>query len=657
MKKRMEKLVNTLNKAAQAYYQEDREIMSNHEYDELYDELLQLETALGITLENSPTVSVGFQVCSKLEKKQHEVPALSLDKTKDRELLGSWLDHQKGVLSWKMDGMTIVATYENGELVSAVTRGNGLIGEDVTHNARFFRGLPVRIKDDRKITIRGEAIITYVDFEKINNSIKVKEEKYKNARNLTSGSVRLLDAKESAARHIHFVAFTLVNALELGISTVTESFSFLNNLKFDVVKHFPVSSSNVVEQVGKMEEMIRSNPFPSDGLVLTLDDIAYGESLGTTGKYPHNAIAFKWKDEEAVTCLREVEWSASRTGLINPVAIFDPVELEGTTVSRASLHNLSIIKDYQIGLGDELHVIKANMIIPTIIGNDTKSDDLIIPERCPVCNGATEIRTGKDGSKFLYCTNADCAAKHIGKFEHFVGRDYLNIEGLSGTRLQIMVDHGLIRNYADIYHLNDHMDYLVKIPGFGKKLVEQMLENIEKSRKTTFKAFFASLGIPSAGRDAAKILDAEFSKNHSGLKTDILADYVSGRYDLESISGIGPVMADNIRSWFKDEKNDFDYSRVLFELTITDNECIHTTEKLLLDGKIFVITGSLNHFKNRDELVADIESKGGKVAKSVSAKTTFLINNNAGSTSGKNKKAKELNIPIITEDEYLGKFA
>lgn len=658
MKKRMEELVTILNEASKAYYQEDREIMSNYEYDALYDELLLLESSLGITLDNSPTINVGFQVVSKLEKKTHEVPALSLDKTKDRESLVSWMNGKAGILSWKLDGLTVVATYENGELVSAVTRGNGITGEDVLHNAIFFKGLPTKIKDTRKIMVRGEAIITYEDFEKINAMIPEPEEKYKNARNLASGSVRLLNAKEAAARHVRFIAFTLVNAQALGITSVKDSFTYLAGQGLSVVEHCLVLPDTVVAAVDTYEQSIEKNAFPSDGLVLIYDDIPYGEALGVTGKFPKNAIAFKWKDEEAITTLREVEWSASRTGLINPVAIFDPVELEGTTVSRASLHNISIIRDHEIGLGDSLHVIKSNMIIPTVVGNSTRSNNLEIPKKCPVCGGSTEVRSGKDGAQSLYCLNDECPAKHVGKFEHIVGRDYLNIEGLSGARLQVFVDHGLIKNFADIYRLSTHKDYLVNLSGFGKKSVEQMLENIEKSRTTTFKAVFASLGIPAAGRDAAKILDTAFMRLHTGMKTDILADYVSGVYDLESLDGIGSITADNIRNWFNNDKNHQEYINLLVELDITDNECKQSGDSgtCSLSGMTFVITGSLNHFKNRDELVNDIESKAGKVSGSVSAKTSFLINNNVSSTSGKNKKAQFLNVPIISEEVYISRF-
>lgn len=660
---RMKTLVKTLNEASRVYYQGEGEIMSNFEYDKLYDELLLLETTTGIVLPDSPTQRVGYEVMSKLEKATHKEPALSLDKTKSREDLALWLEKNKtpagstaALLSWKMDGLTVVATYENGKLVSAVTRGDGIVGEIVTHNARYFRGLPKEIQDTRTIRIRGEAVILYSDFEKINDTAGGV---YKNPRNLASASVRQLDAKQSAAKKIHFFAFDLVNALELGILSKSESMHFMENLGIQTVDYEVVSQSDVVEQVGEFEQKVETNPYPTDGLVLALDDLKFSESLGMTGKYPRHSYAFKWKDEEATTTLRDVEWSASRTGLINPIAVFDPVELEGTTVSRAALHNVSLIRQLKIGIGDTLHVIKSNMIIPMITANETRSNTLVIPNRCPVCGEQTKEVKGKDGSVFLMCHNPKCEAKKIKKFVHFVGRDYMNIVGLSESTLEKLIGAGLIHHYGDLFRLDDEQKKvkLLAMEGFQKKSVENLLSSIEKSRSITFRAFFAALGIPGAGRDVAKILNEAFEQKEE-KKTDSLQKCFAGELDISSLDGIGEVKAASIQAWWREKENQKEYFDLLSEITISDNEKKAEKEQKKLAGKVFVVTGKLERFKNREELVKEIEKEGGKVSGSVSKNTDFLINNDTQSQSSKNKKAKELGIPIINEEDIaamLGK--
>ncbi len=650
MKTRMEELVKILNNASKAYYQGEHEIMSNYEYDRLYDELLLLEDRLGIVLPDSPTQKVGYEVVSSLNKMEHNVPALSLDKTKDRAVLTSWLGDKTGVLSWKMDGLTIVATYDDGKLTSAVTRGNGYIGENVTHNAKYFEGLPEAIADRRHIEIRGEAVIEYDAFNRINDLLPAGE-KYKNPRNLASGSVRQMDSKSAAARKIKFFAFTLVNASELGIEVICNAYALMLSLGFNVVEYRLVTASDLNLSIATLQARIKKNAFPSDGLVLTFNDIAYGESLGTTGKYPRNAIAFKWMDETAETVLRDVEWSPSRTGLINPVAVFDPVELEGTTVNRASLHNISIIRKLGIGIGDRITVYKANMIIPQVAEDLDKSKNLPLPGKCPVCGSPTEVYFGTDGSESLFCTNPDCRAKLVGRLEHFVSRDCMNIDGLSTETLEKLIAAGYLNEVTDLYNLKAHKAEIAEMPGFGQKSVDKLIENIESSRNTTFRRLFASLGIPNAGRDVAKLLDKVFSCSPSHGKLSWLALYTQdGKYRLEQVDGIGPIIADNIRKWFASHRGLF--QGLINELTVTDDLTGESQGKAL-DGKTFVITGSLEQFKNRDQLTSLIETNGGKVAGSVSSKTSYLINNDSTSSSGKNKKAKELGIPVITEAGFI----
>ncbi len=644
---RIKELVETLNEAAKAYYQEDSEIMSNFTYDSLYDELCQLEKETGTVLSNSPTVKVGYEILSELPREAHPAPMLSLDKTKDRDALRDWLGDYDGILSWKMDGLTVVLTYDEGILKKAVTRGNGEVGEVITGNARVFKNIPTVISYKGPLSIRGEAVIKYSDFDKINQEIEDADAKYKNPRNLCSGSVRQLNNEITAKRNVHFFAFSMVetedSVLELSFNNSFEKkYDFLKALGFNVVEYRRVSKDNIHENMDYFASRIKENDFPSDGLVLTYDDINYGKSLGRTAKFPRNAIAFKWADEEAETILREIEWSPSRTGLINPVAIFDSVQLEGTSVSRASVHNISIVRSLELGIGDTIKVYKANMIIPQISENLTRSASLIIPDTCPSCGGKTIIKN-ESGTETLNCENPECPAKNIKLFSLFVSRNAMNIEGLSEATLEKFIDLGYIRTLDDIYHLDKHQDEIVNLPGFGEKSYNNIIQSVDKSRECTLPGFIYGLGISNIGSANAKLL-CKYYKND--LDAIIKADAA----ELSEIEHIGDVIAGFITDYFKKEENLLLIERLRKELTFKAYEMSDNQD---LEGKIFVITGSLNHFSNRDELKDLIEKRGGKVTGSVTKNTTYLINNDINSNSSKNKKAKSLNVPIISEEDFL----
>ena len=641
---RIKELVELLNKAGKSYYSEGRELMSNYEYDALYDELGMLEKETGYILSNSPTVNVGYEVLSELPKERHESPMLSLDKTKSPEALAEWLGSQKGLLSWKLDGLTIVLTYDNGQLQKAVTRGNGEVGEIITNNARVFKNVPVTIPFKGKLVLRGEAIITYSDFERINEQIPEADAKYKNPRNLCSGSVRQLNNEITAQRNVHFFAFTLVSAQDVDFDNSRQrQFEWLKDQGFSVVEYKMVTKDTILDTIEWFEKTIVTNDFPSDGLVILYDDIAYGDSLGRTAKFPRNAMAFKWTDETAETTLREIEWSASRTGLINPVAVFDPVELEGTQVSRASVHNISIVESLKLGIGDRIKVFKANMIIPQIAENLTQSGNLEIPEVCPVCGGKTQIKQVND-VKTLYCINEDCQAKHVKSFAHFVSRDALNIDGLSEATLEKFIQHGFLKNFCDLYHLEKFRDEIIALDGFGEKSYENLLTSVENSRNTTLPKFIYGLGIANVGLSNAKMIV-------QALGNDIEKVIHAGRQELEKIDGVGAVIADTFASYFENEKNKEEFYKLLQEMHIEkapDNQ-----NNQILTGKVFVITGSLEHFENRNQLKERIEQLGGRVTGSVTGKTSYLINNDSHSASSKNKTAAKLGVPVITENEFL----
>jgi DNA ligase (NAD+) len=640
---RIKELVDTLNKAAKVYYSGTDEIMSNLEYDRLYDELKALEDETGIVLAGSPTHKVGYETLSELPKEEHERPMLSLDKTKSVEELAVFAGTHKSLLSWKLDGLTVVVTYRDGELYKAVTRGNGYVGEVITPNAKVFVNLPAKIPYKGELVIRGEAIITYSDFERINRSIEEDENKYKNPRNLCSGSVRQLNNRITAERNVRLIAFALIRAdgVDFGNSR-QKQFEWLKGQGFEVVEYKIVDETSVADAVEYFSKAITDNDFPSDGLVLLYDDIAYGESLGTTAKFPRNAIAFKWADEMAITRLKCVEWSASRTGLINPVAVFEPVELEGTTVSRASVHNVSIVRELKLGYNDEIKVYKANMIIPQIAENITGSATIEIPKVCPVCGGLTGIKKAND-TESLYCLNPDCQAKHIKRFEHFVSRNALNIDGISSQTLEKFIDRGFIKNYTDLYHLNNYEDEIVGMDGFGRKSYDNIIESVEKSRTVTLDHVIYALGIGGIG-----LANARLVSRHCNEDPETVADITIE--ELMSIDGIGDVLAQSFREYFDDVNNRRLYNELLAELKL-QKEVRDTSSPVA--GKTFVITGSVNHFTNRDELKAFIETLGGKTTGSVSAKTDYLINNDVTSNSSKNKKARELGIPVISEEEFI----
>ena len=642
-KKRMKELVELLNRAGRAYYQEADEIMTNYEYDALYDELARLEKETGTTLAGSPTAHVGYEVLSELPKERHERPMLSLDKTKDVQALKEWVGSHRTLLSWKMDGLTIVLTYQNGELFKAVTRGNGEVGEVITNNARVFRNIPLRIPFQGELVLRGEAVIGYREFERINEEIPEADARYKNPRNLCSGSVRQLNNEITAKRNVHFFAFSLVRAEGVDFENSHEKeFLWLQEQGFETVEYRVVTAENLEEAVRWFSERIEENEYPSDGLVALYDDITYGRSLGQTAKFPRDSMAFKWQDEIRETVLKEIEWSPSRTGLINPVAIFEPVELEGTTVSRASVHNISIMRGLELGVGDTIEVYKANMIIPQIADNKTRSGVRDIPTACPVCGGATEIRKINDVES-LYCTNPDCQAKKIKSFTLFVSRDALNIEGLSEATLEKFIARGFIHEFADIFRLSRFREEIVELEGFGEKSYENLISSVEKARKTTLARVIYSLGIPNIGLSGAKLICRQ-------LDDEVERLLAASEEELAAIDGVGPVIAASFTGYFADPEKRERFFRLLSELTLEKEETAAVQD---LKGKVFVVTGSLTHFSNRAELKELIEKRGGKVTGSVTGKTDYLINNDTESSSSKNKKARELGIPVISEEEFL----
>ena len=641
---RMRELVELLNRARRAYEQEDTEIMSNYEYDQLYDELLGLEKELNTTLASSPTVNVGYEVLSELPKERHESPMLSLDKTKEVSRLKEFLGDQKAVISWKLDGLTIVLTYRNGTLAKAVTRGNGEVGEVVTNNARVFRNLPLHIPYQGELVLRGEAVISYKDFEKINEEIGDADAKYKNPRNLCSGSVRQLNNEITAKRRVRFYAFTLVSADGVDFRNSRQyQMQWLEEQGFDVVENHLVTAATIDEEVEWFARHIETNELPSDGLVLVYDDIAYGQSLGATAKFPRDSFAFKWADEIRETTLKEIEWSPSRTGLINPVAVFEPVELEGTTVSRASVHNISIMEELELGVGDRITVYKANMIIPQIAENLTRSGVKDIPETCPVCGGATRIAMENE-TKTLYCTNPRCQAKHVKSFTLFVSRDAMNIEGLSEATLEKFIANGYVKDLTDLFHLDRYAEEIKNMDGFGEKSYENLQNSVDNARTTTLPRLVYSLGIPNIGIANAKVICRALGNDPERVMN-------ATAEELDEIPGVGDVIAKAYVDYFADEEHRDVFRRLLEEVHIPKEE--ETADSQKFAGVNFVITGSVEHFANRAEVKEEIEKRGGKVTGSVTSKTNYLINNDVNSTSSKNRKARELGIPIISEEEFL----
>ena len=642
-KKRIKELVEILNKAAKSYYVDAVEIMPNIEYDKLYDELLELEKETNVVLSNSPTQNVGYEIAGELPKKAHESPMLSLDKTKSVEDLREWLGDNKALLSWKMDGLTIVLTYRDGELAEAVTRGNGTIGEVITNNAKNFQNIPLKIEFKGELILRGEAIIKYSDFRKINDAIEDAAAKYKNPRNLCSGSVRQLNPAITKSRMVYCNIFNVVKADGIDFeNSKAKQFEWVKSEGFDVVEYKFTDSKSIADDIAEFESKIESNDIPSDGLVLLLDDIALGERLGSTSKFPRNAMAFKWSDERQITKLKYIEWSPSRTGLINPVAVFEPVELEGTTVSRASLHNVSIFEDLMLGVGDEISVYKANMIIPQVYENLTKSNTEKVPETCPACGSHATIKQDNE-SKVLLCTNPDCQIKHIKQYALMASRDALNIDGLSESTLEKFLSKGFIKNDSDIFKLDRYKDEIVNMEGFGKRSYEKLMVALEEAKHTNVARFLYSLGINGIGSANAKMIAKYFDNDIDKIIT-------AGKDELLEIEGIGEVLANSIVEFFKEPRN-IENVKSLREVLIFEAEESAGSDSFA--GKVFVITGSLEHFTNRNELKELIEKNGGKVSGSVSSKTNFLINNDTASNSSKNKKAKELGVEIISEEDFL----
>ena len=637
----MEEKVTFLNRAAEAYYREDREIISNAEYDRLYDELEALEKETGIILSGSPTVNVGYQVADSLPKERHPSPMLSLDKTKDVSALREWLGDKEGLLSWKLDGLTIVLSYRDGRLEKAVTRGDGITGEVITGNARVFDNIPLQIPEKGPVTVRGEAVISYGDFEKINDTIGDIDARYKNPRNLCSGTVRQLNSRVTAERHVRFFAFSLAEGREAAYRH--QQMQWMQEQGFQTVEYVKVDADSIEEAVAGFEKRIADFPLPSDGLVLIFDDVEYGRSLGTTAKFPRDSIAFKWKDEMKETRLREILWNVSRTGLINPIAIFDPVELEGTTVSRASVHNLSIVRELKLGAGDEIRVYKANMIIPQIEENLTMSGTEQPPDSCPVCGSATVIKDD-NGVETLHCPNPSCPAKRIKSFTHFVSRNAMNIEGLSEATLEKLVDEGMVREFADLFELSRWRDRIVTMEGFGDKSFDNLVAAAEKASHTTPARLLFALGIPNIGVANARMIARECGDDWERIQS-------LSEDELTAIDGIGDVMAKAYVDFFRDEEKQRIIGNLLPKLELEGEDSGDTGNSLA--GLTFVITGKVEHFANRDELKAAIERQGGKTASAVSSKTDYLINNDSASGSSKNRKAKELGVPVITEEEFL----
>ena len=646
-KNRIDELVQRLNEASRAYYTDGTEIITNYEYDEMYDELLALEDETGYIRDDSPSINVGFETAAGLPKIVHEKKMLSLNKTKDRDELRAWLGDQKGMLSWKLDGLTVGITYENGRLVQGVTRGNGTEGELITANVMACRNVPKVIPHKGKTIIRGEAVIRYSDFEKINEAIEDADAKYKNPRNLCSGSIRQLDPKVTAERNVMFYAFSLYQCEGVEFTTRQQKMEWVKSQGFDAVDYVMVDKDNLFDAIDSYEAAITDFDIPSDGLVLTLDDVAYAATLGETAKFPKDSIAFKWRDQQAETVLREIEWSPSRTGLLNPVAIFDPVELEGTTVSRASVHNINIMEDLELGIGDTIQVYKANMIIPQLAGNLTRSGNMEIPAVCPVCGGPTRIKD-EEGTKTLNCTNPDCLAKHVKKFSHFVSRDALNIEGLSESGLLKLIGIGALRSFADLFRLENHKNAIIGMEGFGAKSYDNLTASAARASNTTPARLLYGLGVPGIGVATSNLISRSCRNKWSDIQS-------LDEEALTDIDGVGSVMARDYVGFFADEDNKAAIDELLGLLTLDESyEAAGTS----LEGRTFVITGSLEHYANRKDLKAEIEAEGGKVAGSVSAKTDYLITNDPNSGSSKNRTARELGVAIITEEqimEMLGK--
>lgn len=647
---KMHKLISLIDKYRNEYYNEDREEVDNKEYDRLKDELDELERKAGFVLSNSPSLKVGCEVTSKLPKYTFKKPMLSLSKTKEVSGLQQFLSDKDGILSWKMDGLTVVVAYNNGELVSAITRGNGEIGEVITQNAKHFRNLPLRIPYKGKLVLRGEAVMTYSDFERINKGLVTSgDELKKNPRNLCSGTVRSVDSSVTKNRGVYWYAFELVSADCEIPNDIDKQFKWLNNNGFDTVQFMVVNSSNVVQAVMQFESIVESKKLdiPTDGLVLTYRDKKYGESLGVRAKSPRHSIAFKWEDEAVETKVIDIEWSPSRNGLITPVAIFEPVDIEGSTVSRASLHNVSIFAEKQLGYGDRIKVYKANMIIPQVLDNLDRTATCQIPGQCPCCGEPTVLHQDpKSGVYTLWCENSECAAKGTRSFEHFVARDAMNIDGVSTSTLNTLIECRIISDYASIYHINEHADEIINLEGFGYTSFMNIVNAVEKSRNVKPANLIYALGIPNIGLTTAKLICKHFGN-------DLVKTVTASYNDLINIDGIGDTIADSFTAYFADKNNAEAFVRLTKELNIIQEAVSNNTE---MNGITICVTGDVHIFKNRRAIKDIVENLGGKLTGSVSKSTSYLVTNDTTSGSRKNKAAQEYGIPILTEQQFIEKF-
>ena len=656
----IKQLVELLNKANKAYYEKSNPIMTDREYDQLYNELVSLEKETGVILSGSPTQYAGYNIESKWDKITHEFPALSLNKTKDRNELVNWLGDKEGVLSWKEDGLTMIMSYDNGSLSTLASRGNGIVGENLTKNARYIHGIPLEIPYKGHLVVRGEALISYKTFEEINNLIENEEDRFKTPRNLASGTIRNLDSKIVANRNIEVKAFELVYADNMP-KTYTEALNWLYDLGFDVVEYKEVTKDSLLEIIEWFESKIKDNEYSSDGLVLVYNDIAYGKSLGTTSKFPLSGIAFKWNDDTYETTVTGIEWYASRNSL-NPVLVFNTVNIDGSDINKASIHNVNIMKSLELGIGDTVEIYLANKIIPQVADNQTRSNTFEIPDKCSVCGSPTEIITSEDGiTQILVCTSESCPGKLLGKLKLFCSKEGMDIEGLSEATLQTFIDKGWLKDISDIYKLHLHETQMQHMKGFGKRSVTKLLNAIDESRTVTMANFIRALGIPLIGKTQSKALSDLCSGNIEKFE-----DMVYCETDFSNkLDGFGEKRSNSILNWFGDETNFEIYNKLKKELTFIatdgfmnkpegeDNMSENNNNYKDLSGQMFVITGSLNHFANRDELKSLLESLGAKVSGSVSKKTTALICNDSDSGSTKSRKAAELGIPVWTEDELL----
>lgn len=644
--RRIKELIEILNNASFNYYNSNP-IMSDYEWDKLYDELKLLEQETNIIYSNSPTQNVGCKVLDKIEKVTHNHPMLSLDKCHSEKDLIDFAKDKDCILSVKCDGLTTSLHYINGKLIGAESRGNGIEGGNILENVMTIKNIPLNVPYKEELIIDGETIIDWNTFNKINEGLPTGQDKFKHPRNLASASLNVLDTKIAASRNMRFIAWRVIKGLNC--KSVFFSLKEAEKLGFEIVPMWTYTNKssdkeNISTMLSDLQDKADNLGIPYDGAVMTYDDIEYGKSLGRTEKFFKHSIAYKYEDELYETNLNDIEWNTSKTGLINPVAVFEPVDLDGAITTKATLHNISYIEKLQLGIGDTIQVYRANMVIPKVHDNLTRSNTWKLPDKCPCCGGNVEIHN-ENGSKTLHCMNNDCKAKLLGKLSHFVSKNAINIDGLSEQTLQKFIDLGWLNTFKDIYYLSDHKEEMYKLDGFGKKSVDKLLESIEKSRNTTLDRFIYGLCIPLIGRTASKTITKEFNNQPE----EFYNIWCHG-YDFTKLNDFGDTMNNSMQDFIK---NNYRWIAVLIGEFIFRESDNNDNIKQVLEGKTFVITGSLRFYKNREELAAVIERNGGKISGSVSAKTSYLINNDVTSTSGKNKKANELGIPIISEGEFV----